>query len=217
MNPRIIGIAGPFRGDVFPLGHGDISIGREPSNDLCITDAALSRRHCLLMPRSEQFAIRDLGSRNGTRVNGVPVDEQLLSHGDQIAIGSSLLVFLLREDELQLRTNPVGLTETGEIGNSALLLRPEDGLYGQPDRGIRTLPQTARVASDLSALLKIATGIGGIRDQDSLQWQLLGMIFDLVPAERGAVFLFDPTGGFSSSVAWGRVRGPRPPLPVNPN
>ncbi len=182
MNPRIVGIAGPFRGDVFPLRDGDVSIGRESSNDLCITDAALSRRHCLLMPKSEQFAIRDLGSRNGTRVNGVPVDEQLLSHGDQIAIGSSLLIFLLREDELHLERNPVELTETAEIGNSALLLRPEDALYGRPDRGIATLPQTARVASDLSALLKIASGIGGIRDQDSLQWQLLGMIFDLVPA-----------------------------------
>jgi transcriptional regulator with GAF, ATPase, and Fis domain len=215
MNPRIVGIAGPFRGDVFPLRHGDISIGREPSNDLCITDAALSRRHCLLMPRSEQFAIRDLGSRNGTRVNGVPVDEQLLSHGDQIAIGSSLLVFLLREDELPLERNPVELTETAEIGNSALLLRPEDGWYGPPDRGIRTLPQTARVASDLSALLKIATGIGGIRDQDSLQWQLLGMIFDLVPAERGAVLLFDRSGEFSSAVAWDRVRGPGHPVRVS--
>jgi transcriptional regulator with GAF, ATPase, and Fis domain len=215
MNPRIVGIAGPFRGDVFPLRDGDVSIGRESSNDLCITDAALSRRHCLLMPKSEQFAIRDLGSRNGTRVNGVPVDEQLLSHGDQIAIGSSLLIFLLREDELHLERNPVELTETAEIGNSALLLRPEDAWYGRPDRGIATLPQTDRVASDLSALLKIATGIGGIRDQDSLQWQLLGMIFDLVPAERGAVLLFDRTGEFSSAVAWDRVRGPGHPVRVS--
>jgi len=215
MNPRIVGIAGPFRGDVFPLRDGDVSIGRESSNDLCITDAALSRRHCLLMPKSEQFAIRDLGSRNGTRVNGVPVDEQLLSHGDQIAIGSSLLIFLLREDEFHLERNPVELTETAEIGNSALLLRPEDAWYGRPDRGIATLPQTARVASDLSALLKIATGIGGIRDQDSLQWQLLGMIFDLVPAERGAVLLFDRTGEFSSAVAWDRVRGPGHPVRVS--
>ena len=215
MNPRIVGIAGPFRGDVFPLRDGEASIGRESSNDLCITDVALSRRHCLLMPKSEQFAIRDLGSRNGTRVNGVPVDEQLLSHGDQIAIGSSLLIFLLGEDELHLERNPVELTETAEIGNSALLLRPEDALYGRPDRGIATLPQTARMASDLSALLKIATGIGGIRDQDSLQWQLLGMIFDLVPAERGAVLLFDRTGEFSSAVAWDRVRGPGHPVRVS--
>ena len=215
MNPRIVGIAGPFRGDVFPLRDGDVSIGRESSNDLCITDAALSRRHCLLMPKSEQFAIRDLGSRNGTRVNGVPVDEQLLSHGDQIAIGSSLLVFLLGEDALHLERNPIELTETAEIGKSALLLRPEDAFYGRPDRGIATLPQTARMASDLSALLKIATGIGGIRDQDSLQWQLLGMIFDLVPAERGAVLLFDRTGEFSSAVAWDRVRGPGHPVRVS--
>src|ERR1700716_4039385 len=215
MNPRIVGIAGPFRGDVFPLRDADVSIGRESSNDLCITDAALSRRHCLLMPKREQFALRDLGSRNGTRVNGVPVDEQLLSHGDQIAIGSSLLVFLLSEDEFHRERNPVELTETAEIGNSALLLRPEDSLYGRSDSGIAALPQTARVTSDLNALLKIATGIGGIRDQDSLQWQLLGMIFDLVPAERGAVLLFDRADEFSSAVAWDRVRGPGHPVRVS--
>src|SRR5258708_21086236 len=126
MNPRIVGIAGPFQGDVFPLRQGDVSIGRESSNDLCITDAALSRRHCLLMPKSEQFAIRDLGSRNGTRVNGVPVDEHLLWHEDQFAIGSPLIIFLLREDELHLESNPVEFTETATIGNYSLLLCPEE-------------------------------------------------------------------------------------------
>jgi transcriptional regulator with GAF, ATPase, and Fis domain len=215
MNPRILGIAGPFKDAAFPLHDGDVSIGRESSNDLCITDAAMSRRHCLLVSQNEQFAIRDLGSRNGTRVNGVPVDEQLLSHGDQIAIGSSVLVFLVKEDELHLERNQVELTETAEIGNSALLLRPENSLYGRPHSGIAALPQTARLTSDLNALLKIATGIGGIRDQDSLQWQLLGMIFDLVPAERGAVLLFDSAGEFSSTVAWDRVRGPGHPVRVS--
>jgi Nif-specific regulatory protein len=71
------------------------------------------------------------------------------------------------------------------------------------------------MASDLNALLKIATGIGGIRDRDSLQWQLLGLIFEIVPAERGAFLLFDHLQEFSSAVAWDRVLGPGHPVRVS--
>ncbi|HEV3206681.1 MAG TPA: sigma 54-interacting transcriptional regulator, partial [Terriglobales bacterium] len=74
---------------------------------------------------------------------------------------------------------------------------------------------SARRARDLNSLLKIATGIGGIRDQESLQWQLLGFIFDVVPAERGAVLLCDHPDEFTSTAAWDRVRGPGHPVRVS--
>src|SRR5690349_17523087 len=91
-NPRLVGIAGPFRGTTFSLREGDVSVGRESSNDLWIAASSLSRRHCMLNGNGEVFSVRDLGSRNGTLVNGMPVQEQLLSHGDQICIGDSVLV-----------------------------------------------------------------------------------------------------------------------------
>jgi Nif-specific regulatory protein len=64
-------------------------------------------------------------------------------------------------------------------------------------------------------LLKIAAAIGGMRDRESLQWQLLGFLFDLVPAERAAVFHFDKTGDVELSAAWDREAGPDQPLSVN--
>jgi Nif-specific regulatory protein len=65
-------------------------------------------------------------------------------------------------------------------------------------------------------LLKISTAIGSIRDVESLQWQLLGMIFDVIPAERGAILLVDRNGGeISSPVAWDRVCGPDRPVHVS--
>ena len=82
-------------------------------------------------------------------------------------------------------------------------------------RSVASLPPSARRARDLNSLLKIATGIGGIRDQDSLQWQLLGFIFDVVPAERGAVLLCDHPEEFTSTAAWDRVRGPGHPVRVS--
>jgi len=63
--------------------------------------------------------------------------------------------------------------------------------------------------------LKIATAVGGIRDRDSLQWQLLGFLFDVFPAERGAVIYFDKKGGVESTATWDRVSGPEHPVPVD--
>src|SRR5260370_3864200 len=208
MNPRVSGISGPFQGTTFSLTSSEVSIGRDASNYLWISDPALSRWHCLLIRKGEQFTIRDLGSRNGTLVNGMTVDELQLRHGDQISVGGSVLVFLLEGEEENLQRNHVDFTETKALGGSPVLLRPEDAFYLQPDKVFTQLPQTARAFRDLNALLKIAIGIGGIRDLDSLQWQLLGLIFDVVPDECGAILLFQHPEEFSSAVAWDRVRGP---------
>ncbi len=215
MNSRVLGVAGPFQGTAFSLSERNVSIGRDPSNDLWIADHALSRQHCLLVAQDGQFAIRDLGSKNGTLVNGMPIGEHLLHDGDHISVGDSVFIFQLEEGEVHLERSPVELTETTEIELSPLLLRADDALYLQPDKVTASLPKTARMALDLNALLKIATGIGGIRDQESLQWQLLGFIFDVVPAERGAVLLFDATEEFSSAVGWDRVQGPAHPVRVS--
>jgi Nif-specific regulatory protein len=215
MNPRVVGIAGPFQGTTFPLSGGEVFIGRDPANQLCISDKSLSRRHCLVVGSGEQFLIRDLGSRNGTLLNGVPVEEQELRHGDQISIGESVIVFLILADETQLEKSPVVFADTAELGGAPVLLRPEDALYLQNAKTVTRGQDPARQARDLDALLKIATGIGSIRDRESLQWQLLGLIFDVVPADRGAVVLTDNATEFDSAVAWDRVLGPAHPVRVS--
>ncbi len=214
-NPRLVGIGGPLKGAAFPLPAGEVSIGRDSSNHLWAPDPALSRRHCLVVARGEQVSIRDLGSRNGTLINGVPIEQQQMRHGDQIYIGDSVLLFLLNEDGEHSTRNPVEFQDTAAFAAPPLLLRAEDALYLQPEKMSETLPPSARRARDLNSLLKIATGIGGIRDQDSLQWQLLGFIFDVVPAERGAVLLCDHPDEFTSTAAWDRARGPGHPVQVS--
>ena len=207
-NPRLVGIGGPLKGTAFSLPSGEVSIGRDSSNHLWAPDPALSRRHCLLVASEDQVSIRDLGSRNGTLVNGVPIEQQQMRHGDQIYIGDSVLIFLLDADGEHFARNPVEFQDTAAIDASPLLLRAEDSFYLQPQKMGVSLPASERRARDLNSLLKVATGIGGIRDQDSLQWQLLGFIFDVVPAERGAVLLCDTPEEFTSTAAWDRIRGP---------
>ncbi len=215
LNPRLVGIGGPLKGIAFTLPASEVSIGRDSSNQLWAADPALSRRHCLIAASDGQFAIKDLKSRNGTLINGVPVEQQALRHGDQIYIGDSVLIFLLRRDGDQPEKNPVEFLETTGFEGSPLLLKAEDSLYLQPEKMVATLPPTARQARDMNSLLKIATAIGGIRDQESLQWQLLGFVFDVVPAERGAVLLCDHPDEFTSTAAWDRVRGPGHPVRVS--
>ena len=213
--PRIVGISGPFKGTIFPLPASEVSIGRESSNQLWVFDPSLSRRHCALAPDSGQFRIRDLGSHNGTLVNGVAVADQVLQHQDQICVGDSVLVFLLQEDEINLHRNPVVLTDTADLGSAGKLLPDKDAFYLQPGHAADLLPSD-RTARDLNSLLTIATGIGGIRDRESLEWQLLGMIFDIVPADRAAVLHFaDNLQEFDSAIAWDRVRGPGHPVKVS--
>ncbi len=215
LNPRLVGIGGPLKGIAFTLPASEVSIGRDSSNQLWAADPALSRRHCLIVASDGQFSIKDLKSRNGTLINGVPVEQQQLRHGDQIYIGDSVLIFLLKRDGDQPEKNPVEFLETTGFEGSPLLLKAEDSLYLQPEKMVATLPPTARQARDMNSLLKIATAIGGIRDQESLQWQLLGFVFDVVPAERGAVLLCDQPEEFTSTAAWDRVRGPGHPVRVS--
>src|SRR5215208_4909545 len=98
MNPRLIVTAGPLQGMTFAVTEKEISVGRDPSNHLCLPDVSISRQHCLFAEEEEQFKIIDLGCFNGTLVNGVAVQEQFLRHGDQIAVGDSLLRFLQDSD-----------------------------------------------------------------------------------------------------------------------
>lgn len=79
-----------------PIASRVISIGRDPSNDLVLSDSMVSRRHAILEQRDEIFVLRDNNSSNGTMVNGDKVDaEKTLRDGDLLAIGSSRLLFQL--------------------------------------------------------------------------------------------------------------------------
>lgn len=76
-----------------PLPRSLLSIGRDPSNDLVLPDAMVSRRHAVIEFRSSQYFIRDCNSSNGSLVNGDRVSERSLRDGDLVAIGTARLLF----------------------------------------------------------------------------------------------------------------------------
>jgi uncharacterized RDD family membrane protein YckC len=70
-----------------------LSIGRDPSNDIVLPDAMVSRRHAVIELRGSQYFLRDCNSSNGSLVNGDKVSERGLRDGDLVAIGSARLLF----------------------------------------------------------------------------------------------------------------------------
>lgn len=91
--PRLIGVQGVYMGRIFPLSR-EVTIGRDPSNDLALPeDATVSRRHARISPADDGFQIVDLGSSNGTFVNGGRVTDAMLRPGDEVSIGNTRFRF----------------------------------------------------------------------------------------------------------------------------
>ena len=88
MRASLTVISGPFIGQNIAVSHGKLLIGREVDCHLRPDSSLVSRHHCALLLDDFTLRVRDLGSRNGTLVNGRLVQqEQALAHGDQIQIG----------------------------------------------------------------------------------------------------------------------------------
>lgn len=83
--------AGPLAGKGFPIRSKILTFGRDPDNDITLDDTEVSRHHARLVQRDDQIILEDLGSTNGTLVNGKRiVNQHILQPADIISIGSSV-------------------------------------------------------------------------------------------------------------------------------
>src|SRR5262245_66230187 len=98
MIPKLISISGPLEGTTFSITDADVTIGRGPSNSICIADPLLSRQHCRITREENVFNLQDLGSFNGTFVNSVPIKEQAIAHRDLIKTGDSIMLIICTEE-----------------------------------------------------------------------------------------------------------------------
>ena len=87
---------GPNAGARFEVDGVWTSVGRHPDSDVVLDDITVSRRHAEFRRDGGQFSVVDVGSLNGTYVNGRPVDAAVLTNGDQVQIGNFRLTFLCR-------------------------------------------------------------------------------------------------------------------------
>src|SRR5512132_4635601 len=76
-----------------------LTLGRRPDNDVCLPYPAVSGEHAAVVTILADSFLEDLGSTNGTLVNGKPIAKHFLRDHDQIDIGKQKLVYLVRDEE----------------------------------------------------------------------------------------------------------------------
>jgi predicted component of type VI protein secretion system len=89
----VIGMSSTVKGRKFELAEGETHIGRQNQNQISIDDASISGRHCSIVREDCRYTLVDLGSTNGTRLNGAPVSRVALKPKDIIQVGGVELMF----------------------------------------------------------------------------------------------------------------------------
>jgi transcriptional regulator with GAF, ATPase, and Fis domain len=210
---RLDALSGPRQGETFPLTTDEVFIGREPTNHIAVLDATASRRHCSIHREDSQFQLRDRESRNSTFVNGVPVTEHILRHGDQIRVGQSLFVF--REPGDTNTTGDAVLEYDSTPAGSTVILNKEDTIYLRPHGGAN-LPATERTVRDLNVLLNFSRTVNSVRELAALEKHVLEAVLEIAPADRAAIFLSDSGAAQPTFVlGWERGGGPAQQIQVS--
>jgi hypothetical protein len=92
----VIRSGGGREGESFPLAGERVSIGRRPESTVFLDDVTVSRDHALIVRRSGDWQLDDLGSLNGTYVNRHRIETHRLEDGDELQVGKYKLTFLSR-------------------------------------------------------------------------------------------------------------------------
>ncbi|MFM8274440.1 MAG: FHA domain-containing protein, partial [Gemmata sp.] len=199
--PRLIVIRGVDEGKQFELTGPAVTLGRHSANPVALHDTQVSRRHLELRPGpAGGYELFDLGSGNGTLLNGQPVHTAPLRSGDTITVGQSVIMYTVGRHELP----EPGSDLTQKV---KLQARPEQDLNSAivrtvaADAGSQILSRPAaatewlraRLAS-LAALYETAEVISHILDVDQLLDTVMNLVFKSVEADHGCFVLRDETG-----------------------
>jgi serine phosphatase RsbU (regulator of sigma subunit)/pSer/pThr/pTyr-binding forkhead associated (FHA) protein len=171
---------------VVPLDSDRISLGRSSITELCYPDdSGLSRQHLVFEKQGDEWTIRDLGSKNGTLLNGVRISNaQVLKAGDRVTAGHLILIFDSTTPQPQ---RPVVFFEEGEdrhATSSTVISGLADVIEGDSAR-----PETG--SAHVSALIRAGNELAGQRPLPELFRFILDLAMEAVRAERGVLMTLE--------------------------
>jgi transcriptional regulator with GAF, ATPase, and Fis domain len=175
----------------FPIEKEVVSIGRTEENDIPVREPGSSRHHCKILKTGGGFKLVDLGSRNGTLVNGARVQWKLLEEGDEIAIGATRIYF-------ERAPAVVPVATTGETQATA----PVDAPTPAPEApaeppappDVRPPDFAAEEVEKYRTLLDINKAINSELGEKRLFDRILDAAIRVTGAERGFLILREKGG-----------------------
>jgi signal transduction histidine kinase len=190
-------IQGADQGKRFEFMASPVALGRDNSNAVRLHDTEVSRRHAELRLEREGYCIVDLGSANGTFVNGLPVEQTALESGDRVQLGQTLMLYHGgnggQQRELTARIDLLSRSSPGD--RSAILKSIPSGegsrVLQAPDAAAGWLRERLL---NLSVMYRATQAISHVLDIDALSAQILELVFESIGADRGAIFLKDDAG-----------------------
>jgi two-component system, NtrC family, sensor kinase len=181
-------LQGPDKGRRFELPDAPALVGRE-SRQLPLTDNTVSRRHCELLPIEDgEWMLKDLGSANGSWVNGQRIERTTtLKLGDQIRVGRTILVFGSQPGVSRAAGGSVRLT--GQDGMDASIINT---VASSDDSMVLAVPEPAAAAmANLKLLYQLNASLGSSFDMEQVLEVVMDLVFEHVKADRGIILALD--------------------------
>jgi len=200
-------LQGPDKGRRFELPDAPVLIGRE-SRQLPITDNTVSRRHAELLPDEGNWILKDMGSSNGSYVNGARVNNRFaLKLGDQIRVGRTLMVFGAQPGVSRSSGGNVALAGV-EAGMDSSIMHT---VSSADDSMVLAVPEPAAVAmTNLKVLYQLGAALGSSFGIDQVMEVVMDLVFENVKADRGIIFLLGEKGELIPKVVRTREDTARP-------
>lgn len=188
--PQLVVIAGPDAGRVFPLT-ADAVVGRLSTNPICLADLRTSRRHCEIRLTPAGAELHDLGSGNGTRLNGVAVQSAGLRNGDQIALGETTLRF--EADPPSHDLTRIVVRSQPEMPSAVVgRLSAEAGSQILSDPQATTSDWLRSRLANLAVLYETTAAVSTIVDLDELLGRIVELVVRTTDADHGCAMVVDP-------------------------
>jgi adenylate cyclase len=170
------------------------TLGRHPDNTIQILDRIISKEHAQIIRGSDgRYLLRDLGSLNGTYVGGNRVSEHVLSHGDEMVLGSTHLTYV-EQTEAEESLNRVTIAPSSL---ESIVRHKVDAQHSGsflPEKQLTNPEQLRRDYEKLRIAHELGRAIVGVFDLDRLLPRILDKSFELLSADRGVILLYDERG-----------------------